>query len=104
MVEDTGTYYWSSAPAPRNGHDDILVRDGPLLALTEDWRGFLSGDIVTEDREKVRLHKRTGRPLGDEGFTERPEEMVGRILRRQKPGRKKKRDDKQVYCPRNLGR
>jgi putative transposase len=44
--------------------------------------------------EKVRAHERTGRPLGDEVFMERLEEMVGRILRRQKPGRKKKSNDK----------
>ena len=94
MVKDPGKYRWSSAPAHINGHDDILVRVGPLLDLIEDWGNFLSGSIVKEDMEKLRLHERTGRPLGDEIFMERLEEMVGRNLRRQKPGRKKKRDDK----------
>lgn len=49
---------------------------------------------MQEDIEKLRLHERTGRPLGDEIFMKRLEGMVGRILRRQKPGRKKKRNDK----------
>ena len=44
--------------------------------------------------ERLRLHERTGRPLGDEVFIEHLENIVGRILRRQKPGRRKKRDDK----------
>ena len=70
------------------------MRVRSLLDLIEDWGSFLSGGIVKEDMEKLRLHERTGRPLGDEIFMERLEEMVGRILRRQKPGRKKKRDDK----------
>ena len=94
MVGDPGIYRWSSAAAPSNGHNDILVRGGPLLGLTEDWGSFLSGGIVKEHREKLRLHERTGRPLGDEVFMERLEETDGRILRRQKPGRKKKRYDK----------
>ena len=94
MVTDPGTYRWSSAAAHSTGHDDILVSVAPLLDLREGWGGFLSGGIVKEDMEKVRLHVRTGRPLGDEVFMERLEEMVGRILRRQKPGRKKKRADK----------
>lgn len=50
--------------------------------------------IAKEDMERLCLHERTGRPLGDEIFIERLEKMVGRILRRQKPGRKKKRSNK----------
>ena len=94
MVENPGNYRWSSAAAHMNGHDDIIVRVGPLLDLIEDWGNFLSGGVVQEDIEKLRLHERTGRPLGDEIFMERLEGMVGRILRRQKPGRKRKRNDK----------
>ena len=94
MVENPGNYRWSSAAAHMNGHDDTLVRVGPLLDLIEDWGSFLSGDVVKEDMEKLRLHERTGRPLGDEIFMERLEGMVGKILRRQKPGPKKKRGDK----------
>ena len=86
-------YRWSSAAAHMNGHDDILVRVGPLLDLIEDWGNFLSGGVVKEDMEKLRLHERTGRPLGDEIFMERLERIVGKILRRQKPGPKKKRSN-----------
>ncbi|MFH1856175.1 MAG: hypothetical protein ABH836_02960 [Candidatus Omnitrophota bacterium] len=43
-------------------------------------------------RNPVKLFEkcsRVGRPLGEEGFVEKLEEMTGRILRPQKPGRKK---------------
>lgn len=94
MVKDPVNYPWSSAAAHINGHDDGLVSVGPLLDLVEDWGDFLSGGIEKEDMERLRLHERTGRPLGDEVFIEHLENIVGRILRRQKPGRRKKRDDK----------
>jgi len=38
-------------------------------------------------------HERKGRPLGDEIFMDHLKKMVGRILQRQKLGRKKKRND-----------
>ena len=94
MVENPGDYRWSSVTAHMNGHDDILVRVGPLLDLIGDWGSFLSGGVVKEDMERLGLYERTGRPLGDKIFMEHLERMVGRTLRRQKPGRKKKRDDK----------
>ena len=93
MVEDPVNYPWSSAAAHVNGHDDGLVSVGPLLDLVEDWGDFLSGGIEKEDMERLRLHERTGRPLGDEVFIEHLENVVGRTLRRQKPGRRKKRDE-----------
>lgn len=68
--------------------DDILSRIKGTVGLAE------TKDCDLVIMEKLRLHEQTGRPLGDEIFMERLEEMVGRILRRQKPGRKKKRDDK----------
>ncbi len=94
IVEDPVNYRWSGAAAHMNGHDDILVRVGPLLELIKDWGDFLSGGIEKEDMERLRLHERTGRPLGDKIFIEHLENITDRILQKQKPGRKKKRDDK----------
>lgn len=71
-----------------NGYDAILVSVDPLLDLIEDRGSFLSGGTEEEDMEPLRLHERTVRLLGDEMFIEHLENMVGRILRRQKPGRK----------------
>ena len=49
---------------------------------------------MKEDIERLRLHERTGRQLGDEIFMEHLENIVGRTLQRQKLGPKKKRNDK----------
>jgi len=46
---------------------------------------------VREEELKVfREHERTGRVLGSDVFQERLEKELGRVLRRQKPGPKKR--------------
>ena len=89
LVEKPWSYKWSSAGAYARGYDDELVRVGPLLEIVEDWHSFIEEGITGEERERFRLHERTGRPLGDEAFLKRMEELAGRVLRRQKPGPKK---------------
>jgi putative transposase len=44
---------------------------------------------ATEDEaKKLRQHERTGRPLGNEQFVMRLEQLTGRMLRKRKPGPK----------------
>jgi len=62
----------------------------PLLEIVEDWRGFIGDDVSAEEMGCFRLHERTGHSLGDEAFLEKVEGLVFRVLRRQKPGPKKK--------------
>jgi len=47
--------------------------------------------VAEEELKRLREHERTGRPLGDDDFLARLEKRLGRVLRRQKPGRKPKR-------------
>jgi putative transposase len=61
-----------------------------LLGLVNNWRLFLQAGITDQEAEMMRWHERTGRPLGQEGFISTLENTLGRILRPQKPGRKKK--------------
>ena len=49
--------------------------------------------------KRIRRHEKAGRPLGNDGFVGKLEETLGRILQRQKPGRKRRHKQKQVYCP-----
>ena len=42
-----------------------------------------------EQLKEFREHERTGRVLGDDDFHQRLEKMLGRVLRRQKPGPKR---------------
>ena len=83
-------YQWSSTAAHARGKDDPLVPVAPLLKLAPNWRGLLDRVIRAEDIKALRVHERTGRPLGDEAFLALLEQKLRRILRRQKPGPKPK--------------
>ncbi len=88
IVKEPWEYPWSSAWAHMTGVDDKLVKVNPLLEIVEDWKEFLLSGIQKREIEELRKHERTGRPLGDEGFIKRLEVALGRILHKQKPGRK----------------
>jgi len=89
LVKDPEAYPWSSAAAHISGRDDKLVKVKPLLEMVGHWRDFLLSGVSEEEIEKIRRHERTGRPLGSDGFVGKLEEALGRILQRQKPGRKR---------------
>jgi putative transposase len=78
---------WSSAAAHVKGKGDVLVKPGgPLVAEVSDWRRFLASEDNAEEARDLRMHLRTGRPLGDEAFVTGLEKALGRSLRRRKPG------------------
>jgi putative transposase len=81
---------WSSAAAHVAGRDDRLVRVAPLLKRVDDWRAYLTAGAGEEDAALLRLHERTGRPLGDTRFVARLERRLGRPLRKKPPGRPRK--------------
>ena len=91
LVTRPERYRWSSVSAHLLGRDDVLVKTGPLLEIVGDWQTFLSDSISEDESEKLRTHERTGRPLGDDSFILSLEILLGRTLRRKKPGPKKKR-------------
>ncbi len=90
LVRDACDWPWSSAKAHLSARDDRLVRVAPLLAMIGDWNAFLKSAAPEEELRDLRQHVRTGRPLGDEAFLGRLEEIVGRVLKPQKPGPKPK--------------
>ena len=63
-----------------------LARVQPMLGEIGDWRRYLALDVEEEEAARMRRHERTGRPLGSEGFIERLENRLGRLLRKRKPG------------------
>ncbi|MDQ6982861.1 MAG: transposase [Mariprofundus sp.] len=89
MVKSAEDYQWSSARAHLAGEDDNLVTVAPMLDRVSDWRGYLDSDLAESTKEEFRMHGRTGRPLGDGAFLKDIEKLSGRVLRPQKPGRKK---------------
>lgn len=89
LVERAEDYRWSSARPHLTGRDDMLVKVKPMLDRVDNWSELLaSGDQSIFD--DLRMHERTGRPLGDLSFIERMSLPAGRELGRKKPGPKRK--------------
>jgi putative transposase len=90
LVKRPEEYHYSSAKSHIK-----RIRD-PLLALfylheeIRDWRKYLK---EPDDEQRIRIfhkHILTGRPLGKESFVKKLEKSIGRILRRTKPGPRKR--------------
>ncbi|UJS21061.1 MAG: transposase [Candidatus Brocadia sp.] len=88
LVKKPQDYRWSSASAHIAGRDDRLVHVAPLLEMFGELGDFLSRGLSDEEVEKFRCHERTGRPLGTNRFIARLENVLGRMLNKQKPGPK----------------
>lgn len=99
MVREPAAYPWSSAAAHFLGRDDELVKVTPLREMVGRWRDVLLSGVSGEELEGIRRHEKTGRPLGEDGVVGRLEEALGRILQRQKPGRKRRQEEEYVWCP-----
>ena len=93
LVDRPEAYKWSSAIAHLEGRDDQLVKVSPLLNLIGNWREFLLQAAPQHQMEELRIHERTGRPLGGAGFVAKLEIGLGRILHRRKPGPKRRTDN-----------
>ncbi len=64
----------------------------PFPGGAEDWSGWLIDGLRDKEiYEEFRVHTRSGRPLGEPGFVERLESLLGRGLRPGKRGPKPKR-------------
>ena len=89
LVSSPAEYPWSSACAHLNGTDDLLASAFPLYETIHNWDDFL-GLSSDEDLQKLKRHENTGRPLGNDNFVKKVEQTLGRVLRPQKPGPRKK--------------
>ena len=67
-----------------------MVKVAPLLEIAGDWKLFLTGAGAEERMNDIRKHERTGRPLGSEGFVEKLDSVLVRVLKHGKPGPKGK--------------
>jgi len=96
LVERPQDWPWSSARARLGQVVDGLTKLEPLQQLVHDWTAFW-GTGTDDQLTSIRLHTRTGRPLGSDTFVEKVERTVGRVIRREKPGPKpiRRQDDEQ---------
>lgn len=91
LVARAEDWPWSSARAHILGEADALLSPSrPFPGEVKDWRAWLSEALSEAEIAALRSHTRTGRPLGSPAFVERLEGLLGRVLRPQKAGRKRK--------------
>lgn len=90
LVARADQWPFSSVRAHVRGRSDGIVDPSHLAELVDDWRIFLSQDLDCASAEQMRLHQRTGRPLGSEDFLRSLEPIAGRaLLPRQARGHEK---------------
>ncbi|MBT8083430.1 MAG: transposase [Gammaproteobacteria bacterium] len=77
---------WSSANAHLTDAHDVLLDKSATDDLVSDWREYLLTPGSAEAQDALRRHTRTGRPVGDEDFTEQLEALTGRSIQVRKPG------------------
>ena len=88
IVEKPGDYPWSSAQAHLGRRSDTLIIESVLKEEIGDWASFINQEDDEEVVKRLRKHLSTGRPLGDANFIEKLETITGRILKKQRAGRK----------------
>ena len=89
MVNQPKDYVWSSARAHLAGRDDKLVKVSPMLDRVANWQAYLESDLDDVTIDALRMHTKTGRPLGDDAFVDMLELKLDKILRPLKQGRKR---------------
>jgi putative transposase len=82
-------YAWSSARGHLSLIDDPLLKGMGGYLDFGDWAAYLRKDDNESFIKEIRLHERTGRPLGTDLFIAKLEKMTGRRIRKLRPGRKK---------------
>src|SRR6267142_1593838 len=91
MVERAEHYVWSSAAAHCGLREDMLQSgDCPVVREIKNWSEWLRLENAKGVDDVIRLHTRTGRPLGSKGFIGGIEEQKGRKLLPQKRGPRSK--------------
>mgnify|MGYP000628014847 CR=1 FL=1 len=89
LCNDLSEWSWSSFHSHMSGIDDGIVTSEPMLQRVGNWKAYISSEYSLSD-DQIRMHGRTGRPAGDEGFIHQLESLTGRKLKKRKPGRKPK--------------
>jgi putative transposase len=93
MVDRAEDHPWSSAP----GHcglatDTLLSKEFPPPGVIENWAEWLrvEDDPDPDAVDRIRRQTSTGRPCGGSRFVAQLENLLGRLLRPAKRGRKPK--------------
>jgi putative transposase len=90
LVRRAQDWRWSSVRAHVKGIDDGLTAAQPALDRAPDFASLLAGDEREGLFDALRRAELTGRPLGGASFLTRLEKRLGRTLRPQKRGPKRR--------------
>jgi putative transposase len=94
LVSRAENYPWSSARAHVFGAMDLLVDPGlPLVGAIGNWAEWLAIENTAEELDAIRTATARDSALGDEAFILWLESELGRSIRPQKRGRKRKVQD-----------
>ena len=94
LVKRPEQWPWSSARAHLKKEYGPLIRSSKPLRSPKEWASLLKEGMTELELESIRRGQRTGRPLGSESFLERLEKVLERPLKKQKPGPKKKNEER----------
>jgi len=93
MAQDAWAYRWSSAAAhvARSGVSRLLDLEAWRNRMPpEEWKQVLAEWQAPAEVENIRIHTRSGRPLGGKTFVKRVEARLGRPVCVRPPGRPRK--------------
>jgi len=91
MVKKAEDYKWSSAQSHVKGERDIVLsNDCYVLKKIKDWSAYLREKEDVSLIDAIRQNTRTGRPCGDDRFTQKIEKLLGRRLAALPRGRPRK--------------
>ncbi len=74
--------------------DPLLSKEFPPPGVIEDWAQWLRVEEDPDAVDRIRRQTSTGRPCGGSQFVVQLENLLGRLLRPAKRGRKRKRTEK----------
>ncbi|MGC8724721.1 MAG: transposase [Acidobacteriota bacterium] len=89
-----GLEVWAYCSGARlRGEYGAIIRSPKPLGSPREWASLQKGGLAEVVAEAIRRRARTGRPLGSNRFIQGLEGRLGRTLKPQKPGRKKKAEE-----------
>ncbi len=86
LVKNPEDFKYSSARAHITKEPNDILSDFYLTKKIANWKDYLAEDEGGDKLNNIRLHQRTGRPLGGVDFVIELEKKSGLILTKQKPG------------------
>jgi putative transposase len=86
IVKNPLDYKWSSARHHLKIECNPLIKDDLINGVITNWDAFIRQETNENKVMALRLHERTGRPLGDKNFIDRVERILARPLKKRKPG------------------